>query len=74
MGWRLSPMFDVNPNPYGGEGALDKGDLLGDAGYYRFTPAQAKARYDQIAEIVRKEMAEVKPKSSRERRAAKKGK
>ena len=28
MGWRLSPMFDVNPNPHGGDSALDMGDIL----------------------------------------------
>lgn len=51
-GWRLSPMFDVNPNPYGGESALDMGDIFKDASYYRLTRAQAKERYDEIKAIV----------------------
>jgi len=48
QGWRLSPMFDVNPNPDGGEPALDRGDFFKDAGYYRLTQSQAKARYAVI--------------------------
>ena len=44
-GWRLSPMFDVNPNPDGGESALDRGDLLADAAYYRLTRDEAATRY-----------------------------
>lgn len=51
-GWRLSPMFDVNPNPDGGDGALDKGDIFKDAEYYRFTLAQARARYEEIKRVV----------------------
>ena len=51
-GWRLSPMFDVNPNPDGGEPALDRGDLFKDADYYRLTQARAKERYAAIREIV----------------------
>ena len=51
-GWRLSPMFDVNPNPYGGEGAIDKGDMFKDAEYFRLTPAQARSRYEEIKSVV----------------------
>jgi len=51
-GWRLSPMFDVNPNPDGGEPALDRGDLFKDAEYYRLTRAQATARYAEIRQAV----------------------
>ena len=51
-GWRLSPMFDVNPNPEGGESALDRGDLIRDAGYYRLTQAQARERFAEIQMIV----------------------
>ena len=51
-GWRLSPMFDVNPNPDGGESALDHGDAFRDAEYYRLTPSEAKARYRRIKAVV----------------------
>lgn len=51
-GWRLAPMFDVNPNPDGGEGALDMGDIFKDADCYRFTRAQALERYSQIKSAV----------------------
>ena len=51
-GWRLSPMFDVNPNPYGGEGALDMGDLLEDAPYYRLTRAEAEKRFAELKAVV----------------------
>jgi len=53
-GWRLSPLFDVNPNPDGGEQTLDMGDLMGDASYYRLTRAAAKSRYDEIRAVVQK--------------------
>lgn len=53
-GWRLAPMFDVNPNPEGGEHALDLGDLFKDADYYRLTPAQARERYAALKKIVGK--------------------
>ena len=53
-GWRLSPMFDVNPNPYGGEGAIDKGDIFKDAAYYRLTASQARRRYEEIKAVVSK--------------------
>ena len=51
-GWRLSPMFDVNPNPYGGEGALDMGDIFADAPYYRLTHGEAERRYAALAAVV----------------------
>lgn len=54
-GWRLSPMFDVNPNPQGGESALDRGDLFADAAYYRLTRSEAEARYEQIRRVVEAE-------------------
>ena len=47
-GWRLAPMFDVNPNLNGGESALDRGDLLEDAAYYRLTRAEAEDRLSRI--------------------------
>jgi len=52
-GWRLAPMFDVNPNPDGGEHALDMGDLIKDAEYYRLTRAEAQAQYGEIQKAVR---------------------
>jgi len=51
-GWRLAPMFDVNPNPDGGEHALDLGDLIKDAEYYRMTHAEAQAQYNSIKGMV----------------------
>ena len=51
-GWRLSPMFDVNPNPGGGDPALDRGDLFKDAEYYRLTPSEAQERYASIRKTV----------------------
>ena len=51
-GWRLSPMFDVNPNPDGGEPALDRGDLFADAAYYRLTRKEASARYSEMKAAV----------------------
>ena len=47
-GWRLSPMFDVNPNPDGGEPALARGDLFADAAYYRLTRDEAVALYSEM--------------------------
>lgn len=47
-GWRLSPMFDVNPNSDGGQNALEMGDLIKDADYYRLTKSAAQARYAEI--------------------------
>ena len=38
-------MFDANPNPDGGEHALDMGDLIADAGYYRLTKSEADREY-----------------------------
>lgn len=51
-GWRLSPLFDVNPNPDGGESALDRGDLFADAAYYRLTRNEAQTRYSEMKRIV----------------------
>ena len=45
-------MFDVNPNPYGGEGAIDKGDMFKDAEYFRLTASQARSRYEEIKSVV----------------------
>ena len=51
-GWRLAPMFDVNPNPDGGEHALAMGDLIADAGYYRLTKSEADREYARMKEVV----------------------
>ena len=53
-GWRLAPMFDVNPNPNGGEHALDLGDLIKDADYYRLTKAEARSEYTAIKSACQK--------------------
>lgn len=52
-GWRLAPMFDVNPNLLGGESALDRGDLIRDADYYRLTPAEADRRYAAMTRLAK---------------------
>ena len=52
-GWRLSPMFDVNPNPHGGVSALDIGDLFDDSHYYRLTKKEAKQRYDEMYSLIK---------------------
>ena len=51
-GWRLSPMFDVNPNPDGGPNALEMGDLIRDADYYRMTKSAAQSRYAEIKTLI----------------------
>ena len=51
-GWRLSPLFDINPNPDGGESALDRGDLFADAAYCRLTRSEAQTRYSEMKRIV----------------------
>ena len=45
-------MFDVNPNPDGGESALDRGDLFADAAYYRLTRGEAATRSATLNETV----------------------
>ncbi len=47
-GWRLAPMFDVNPSQHGGEHALDLGDPIKDAEYYRFSRAEAELQFREI--------------------------
>lgn len=51
-GWRLAPMFDVNPNPEGGEHALDMGDIIADADYYRLTKAEADREYAEMKKVL----------------------
>lgn len=51
-GWRLAPMFDVNPNPDGGEHALDLGDPIKDADYYRLTRTEARSQHEEIRKAV----------------------
>ena len=51
-GWRLAPMFDVNPNPDGGPHAIDLGDLVEDAPYYRLTRDEARERYAFVRDVV----------------------
>ena len=53
-GWRLSPMFDVNPNPDGGQSALEMGDLIRDADYYRLTKSAAQERYAALKRTIGK--------------------
>ena len=47
-GWRLAPMFDVNPNPDPGPSALDRGDLFSDIDYYRISEAEANRFYRDL--------------------------
>lgn len=59
-GWRLAPMFDVNPNPYGGESAVDQGDLINDADFYRLTKREAEERLRQMTTIIKQETGKVR--------------
>lgn len=52
-GWRLAPMFDVNPNPYEGESAIDRGDIINDADFYRLTKRESQNRFKQMESIVK---------------------
>jgi len=52
-GWRLAPMFDVNPNSNGGEHALDLGDPIKDTEYYRMSKSMAREQYAAIKAAVR---------------------
>ena len=52
-GWRLSPMFDVNPNPLGGASALDMGDIFDDSEYYRLSKKEAKQRFDKMYSAIK---------------------
>ena len=45
-------MFDVNPNPNGGGHALDMGDLIADADYYRLTKSEADREYERMKEVL----------------------
>ena len=60
-GWRLAPMFDVNPNPDGGYPALDlvegvpganRDELLDAAEFFRLPRRRAEARYGEILAVV----------------------
>lgn len=60
-GWRLSPAFDVNPNPHkdvhvlgiaGDDPAPDAGGALADHRHYRLTKARAGEIADQVREAV----------------------
>ena len=61
-GWRLSPLFDVNPNLYGDALALNVSETdntislklaLETAGYYGFLPGEARREADTILKTVR---------------------
>ena len=61
-GWCLSPMFDVNPVPYGDNLSLrvnsvssliDKELLLGTAGYYGLDKVAAEKYFDEMALLVK---------------------
>lgn len=60
-GWRLAPMFDVNPNPDAAFAALDmtpgaagasRDELIGGAEYFRMETRAAERRYSEIAAAV----------------------
>ena len=60
-GWRLAPMFDVNPNPDAAFAALDmtpgmaglsRDELIDGAEYFRMEPRTAERRYSEIAAAV----------------------
>ena len=43
----------MKTNPDGGEYALDMGDLIADAGYYRLTKSEADREYARMKEVMR---------------------
>ena len=45
-------MFDVNPNPHGGDSALDMGDIFEDSEYYRISKKEAKSIFDDMVKVV----------------------
>lgn len=60
-GWRLAPMFDVNPNPDAAFAALDltpgvagmsREELIGSSEYFRIDPQVAERRYSEIVVAV----------------------
>ncbi|MBR3822814.1 MAG: hypothetical protein IKJ37_14490 [Kiritimatiellae bacterium] len=51
-GWRLSPMFDVNPNPHGGDSALEMGDVFEDSEFYCVSKKEAKSIFDDMVKVV----------------------
>ncbi len=60
-GWRLSPMFDVNPNPDAAFAALDltpgvqgvsRQELIDSAEYFHINQANAEKRYAEILSVV----------------------
>ena len=60
-GWRLAPMFDVNPNPDGGYPALDlvegvpgesRDELLDAAEFFRLDRRAAERRFEEISGVV----------------------
>ena len=63
-GWRLSPMFDVNPNIYGDalslnisetDNTIDIGLAIETAGYYGISHSEAKILAGNISDVVKNE-------------------
>ncbi len=62
-GWRLAPLYDVNPTPHGAQGlklnvnevdnSLDLHLALSVAGHFRLKPAQAQKRLGDMQSIVK---------------------
>lgn len=50
-GWRLSPMFDVNPNPDAGSFALES---VNDPCYFRLSESEGNAIYAKIKQAINK--------------------
>ena len=45
-------MFDVNPNPHGGDSALEMGDIFEDSEFYRISKKEAKSIFDDMVKVV----------------------
>ena len=43
----------MKTNPDGGEHALDMGDFIAEAGYYRLTKTEADREYARMKEVMR---------------------
>ena len=45
-------MFDVNPNPHGGDSALETGDVFEDSEFYCVSKKEAKSIFDDMVKVV----------------------
>ena len=61
-------MFDVNPNPHGGDSALEMGDIFEDSEFYRISKKEAKSIFDDMVKVVKGRVSRVVGRTPRGRR------